>query len=206
LLNSIIDKDNNKKQHVAEIKPHKRKSKNGIDNTDINQISYQYFEGIDLMEIEGFNEVLIMCLIIEVGLAGIKKFKTAKQFSSWLRLAPNNKISGGKILSHHLPKGSSRLKIAFRNTANAIGNLKEGWLVDFFKRINYKKGRESAISALARKLAVIVWNMITKATKYNPPSKYLYLDEKRKLGIVKYIKKQIVKYEISNMELGYVTT
>jgi transposase len=169
----------------------------------MNQISYQYFEGVDLMEIEGFNEALIMCLISEVGMDGIKKFQSAKQFTSWLRLSPNNKISGGKILSHHLPKGSSRLKTAFRNTANAIGNLKEGWLVDFFKRINYKKGRAAAVSALARKLAVIVWNMITKATKYNPPSQYLFLDEKRRLGIVKYIRKKIAKFELSKEELGY---
>ena len=70
-------------------------------------------------------------------LEGIKKFESAKQFTSWLRLAPNNKISGGKVLSHHIPKGSSRLKLAFRNAANAIGQLKEGHLVDFFKRIAY---------------------------------------------------------------------
>ena len=203
LLKDIIDKDNNKKQHVAQEKPHKRKNKNGITDTDMNRISCQYFEGVDLMEIEGFNEGLVMCLISEVGMEGIKKFQSAKQFTSWLRLAPNNKISGGKILSHHLPKGSSRLKIAFRNTANAIGNLKDGWLVDFFKRINYKKGREAAVSALARKLAVIVWNMITKATNYNPPSKYMYLDEKRKLNIVKHIKKQIAKFDLSKEELGY---
>jgi transposase len=203
LLKNIIDKDNNKKQYVAGSKPYKRKGKNGITDTDINQISYQYFEGVDLMEIEGLNEGLVMCLISEVGMSGIKKFQSSKQFTSWLRLAPNNKISGGRVLSHHLPKGSSRLKIAFRNTANAIGNLKEGWLVDFFKRINYKKGREAAISALARKLAVIVWNMITKATKYNPPTQYQYLDEKRKAGIVKRIRKQIAKFELSKEELGY---
>ena len=212
LLKDIIDKDNHKKQHVAERKPHKRKNKNGINNTDMNQISYQYFEGVDLMEIEGFNEALVMCLMSEAGVEGIKKFQSAKQFASRLRLAPNNKISGGKVLSRHLPKGSSRLKIAFRNTTNAIGNLKEGWLVDFFKRINYKKGREAAISALARKLAVIVWNtaylvrstsMITGATKYTPPSRYLFLDEKRKLGIVKHIRKQIAKFDLSKEELGY---
>jgi len=203
LLKNIIDNDNNKKQHVAKKKPYKRKSKNGITDTDMNQISYQYFEGVDLMEIEGLNEGLVMCLISEVGMEGIRKFQSAKQFTSWLRLAPNNKISGGKVLSRHLPKGSSRLKIAFRNTANAMGNLKEGWLVDFFKRINYKKGREAAVSALARKLAVIVWNMITNATKYNPPTQYLYLDEKRKLGIVKRIRKQIAKFDLSKEELGY---
>ena len=50
----------------------------------------------------------------------IKKNKTAKQFTSWLRLAPNNKVSGGKVLSSKVGKGSNRLKIVFRNAANAI--------------------------------------------------------------------------------------
>jgi transposase len=205
IIKNMIDKDDNKKQHVIHKKSHKRKNKNAITGTDMNQLGYQYFEGIDLMAIEGFNDGIIMSLISEVGLQGIKKFESAKQFASWLRLAPNNKISGGKILSHHLPKGSSRLKIAFRNAANAIGQLKEGWLVDFFKRINYKKGRICAVSALARKLAVIVWNMIVKGQNYNPPTQYLFLDEKRKLGIVKRIRKQITKFELTNTDLGFVT-
>jgi hypothetical protein len=51
--------------------------------------------------------------------------------------------------------------------------------VDFFKRINYKKGRATAVTALARKLAVIIWNMLVKGTNYNPPTEYLFLDEKR---------------------------
>jgi len=58
----------------------------------------------------------------EVGLTGLKKFDTAKQFASWLRLSPNNKISGGKVLSNKIVKGSNRLKIALRNAANATGN------------------------------------------------------------------------------------
>ncbi len=45
-----------------------------------------------------------MAIISEIGLEGIKKFSSAKQFTAWLRLAPNNKISGGKVLSHHIPK------------------------------------------------------------------------------------------------------
>ena len=72
----------------------------------MNLLSYQYFEGIDLMAIEGINEGLIMAIMSEIGLEGIRKFPTAKQFTAWLRLAPNNKISGGKVLSHHIPKGS----------------------------------------------------------------------------------------------------
>lgn len=201
-INEIIDKDNNKKQHVATKKPHKRKNKNAIVDTDMNQLGYQYFEGVDLMAIEGFNDAIIMSLMSEVGIDGIKKFESAKQFASWLRLAPNNKISGGRVLSKHIPKGSSRLKIAFRNTANAIGQLKEGWLVDFFRRINFKKGRIAAISALARKLAVIVWNMIVKGMPYQPPTQYLCLDQKRKIGLVKRIRKQITKFEITQEDLG----
>ncbi|WP_207428318.1 transposase [Pedobacter sp. SYSU D00535] len=69
----------------------------------------------------------------------VKKFPTAKHFSSWLRLAPNNKISGGKTLSNHIHKGSNRLKIVLRNAANAVGNLKESDLGRFFKRIAFKK-------------------------------------------------------------------
>lgn len=202
LLKNIVEKSDTKKQHFIEKKKHKRKNKNGLMDTDLNLLSYQYFEGIDLMAIEGVNEGLIMAIISEIGLEGLRKFPSAKQFTAWLRLAPNNKISGGKVLSHHIPKGSSRLKIAFRNTANAIGNLKEGWLVDFFKRINFKKGRSTAVTALARKLAVIVWNMLVNGKNYNPPTEYLFLDEKRKLKLVARVKKQITKFELTKEDLG----
>ena len=36
---------------------------------------------------------------------GIRKFPTAKQFTSWLKLCPNTKVSGGRVLSSHIPKG-----------------------------------------------------------------------------------------------------
>ena len=205
-LEDVIDNDDNKKQHIASKKPYKRKNKNTIRNTDMNQLAYQYFEGIDLMAIEGVNDATVMAIISEIGLEGIKKFKLAKQFTSWLRLAPNNKISGGKILSHHLPKGSNRLKIAFRLAANTIGNLKEGHLNDFFKRINYKKGRATAVSATARKLAVIIWNMLVKGEDYKPPSEYLYLDQKRKMKLVKRIKRNIAKFELTPKEVGFDNT
>ena len=206
LLEDIINKDDNKKQHIANKKPYKRKNKNTIRGTDMNQIAYKYFEGIDLMEIEGVNDATIMTIISEIGLNGIRKFDSAKQFTAWLRLAPNNKISGGKVLAHHIPKGSSRTKIALRNAANAIGNLKEGHLSDFFRRINYKKGRATAINATARKLAVIIWNMLAKEQNYNPPTQYMFLDEKRRLGMVKRLKKQITKFEIKPEQLGFATT
>lgn len=206
LLKKIIKNDDNKKKHKVKKKVHKRKNKNAIRNTDMNQIGFQIFEGVDLMAIEGVNDATVMAFISEIGLEGIKKFKTSKEFTAWLRLAPNNKISGGKVLSHHLPRGSNRLKIALRQSANAIGNLKEGHLNNFFRRISYKKGRSTAISATARKLAVIIWNMLTKKEPYNPPTEYLFLDQKRKMKLVSRIKKNIAKFELKPEDVGFVTT
>lgn len=206
MLHEIIDNDDNKRQHFIDPKPHKRINKNTPENIDLNLKAYQMFEGTDLLAIEGMSYSTILSLMSEVGIEGIRKFTSAKHFASWLRLAPNNKVSGGKLLSSKIPKGSNRLKIALRNAANAIGNLKESTpLRDFFQRINFRKGRVSAISATARKLAVIIWNMVVKRVAYINPEGYLFLDQKRKLGLVKRIKKQIHKFGLTNEDIGLAT-
>src|SRR5215210_2083962 len=172
LLREQINGNDDKREHFIDRKVHKKINKNWPKNIDINLMSYQYFEGVDLLSIEGVSHSTVLSIMSEVGLEGLKKFGTGKQFASWLRVAPNNKISGGKVLSHKVPKGSSRLKIALRNAANAIGNLKDTPLSNFFNRINYRKGRVSAISATARKLAVIVWNMVVRKQPYNNEDGY----------------------------------
>jgi len=203
MLDEIINSNDDKKQHHIDPKPHKRVNKNTPKDIDLNLKSYQMFEGTDMLAIEGMSYSTVLALMSEVGINGIRKFPSAKQFASWLRLAPNNKVSGGKVLSSKVPKGSNRLKIALRNAANAIGNLKESTpLRDFFQRINYRKGRVSAISATARKLAVIIWNMAVKRVAYINPEGYLFLDQKRKLGLVKRIKKQIDKFGLTTEDIG----
>jgi transposase len=96
----------------------------------------------------------------------IHKFPTAKSFACWLGLVPNNKISGGKVIGNRTPSGKNHIAKALRQAANSIGNQKEHELTPFFKRIAFKKGRLAAIIATARKLAVIIWNMIIKAEPY----------------------------------------
>ena len=200
MLNEQINSDDNKREHYIDKKIHKRVNKNAPKNIDINLMSYQYFEGVDLLAIEGVSHSTVLTLISEVG-TGIHKFQSAKQFTSWLRLSPNNKISGGKVLSNRIPKGSNRLKIALRNAANSIGNLKDTALSNFFKRIAFRKGRVSAISATARKLAVIIWNMIVKKVPYKPETEYQFLDQKRKK--ITQMKKLITKFEISINDLSF---
>lgn len=201
LLIEQISNDKTKTALKAEKKVHKRINKNAPKNMDINQLAYQHFNGIDLMNIEGVSHNTIIALMSEVGYEGIKKFEASKQFTSWLRLSPNNKISGGKILSNKIAKGSNRLKIALRNAANAIGNLKDTHLSNFFKRVCYRRGRPAAISATARKLAVIIWNMVVKGISYQPPTIYEFLDQKRKRKVQE-MKKLIHKFNVSTKELG----
>jgi transposase len=188
----------------ASVKIHKRINKNTPTAFDLNQVAFQFFGGIDLMEIEGVSHATVLTLMSEIGPDGFKKFESGKQFASWLRLAPNNKISGGRILSNKIPKGSNRSKIALRQAANTIGNMKQANLHDFFWRICIRKGRTSAITATARKLAIIIWNMIVKKQPYSPPSVYEFLDQKRKRKVIE-MKKLISKFDISPNELGIIS-
>lgn len=156
------------------------------------------------MEIEGVSHGTILSLMSEIGPAGFNKFQSGKQFASWLRLAPNNKISGGKILSSKIPRGSNRLKIALRQAANAIGNLKSANLYNFFVRISIRKGRSAAVTATARKLAIIIWKMVVQRVKYNPPNPYEFLDQKRKRKVLE-MRKLIHTFDIKTEELVFAT-
>ena len=132
----------------------------------------------------------------------IFKFGTAKQFTSWLRLSPNNRKSGGKILSSRTDKTKAILTKALRDAANAVGlSKKNDYLVMFFKKIAFKKGRGAAITATARKIAVILWNMIVKKEPYNPIKSEEYLSQMRQRKI-KFIKRDIQKMKITIDELS----
>jgi len=116
----------------------------------------------------------------------LAKFETQKKGKSRSEKKTTHSAWDTKWIGYFFTvhKGSNRLKVALRQTANVIGNLKEGHLNNFFRRINYKKGRATAVSATARKLAVIIWNMLTKTEQYQPPTEYLFLDQKRKMKLV----------------------
>ncbi len=185
---------------VPSKKPYKRINKNSIKTVDLNIVAFQYFGGVDLLEIPGISHGTVLSIMSEIGPDGLGKFPTAKHFTSWLRLAPNNKISGGKTISSKVPKGSNRLKIAFRNAAYSIARLKDSQLNKFYKKMLFKKGSTKAITATARKLATIVWNMITKKMPYQAQEEYLFLDQKRKQ--IAQVRRKIAKFGIDPNELG----
>ena len=84
-----------------------------------------------------------------------------------------------------------------------MGNLKDSDLGKFFKKIAFRKGQQAAITATARKLAVIIWNMITEKEPYNPTNEYVFLDQKRRQ--IALIRKRIASLGIDPNELGIFT-
>ena len=197
ILKSYLVGNSQINHHSVKITQKQTKGKNQV-KFDLPQLSYQYY-GVDLFAIESVSMNTVLTLITEIG-QGIYKFKTAKQFSAFLRLAPNNKVSGGKLISSRTPKGANKLSIALRNAANTIDRIKKGSLVSFFKRIAYKKGRAAAITATARKLAVIIWNMIVKKQQYKPLAEDVYR-ELIKVKVIKNIQHQMKKLNIVTDDL-----
>ena len=120
-----------------------------------------------------------------------------------MRLAPNNRISGGKVISSRTPKGANKLALALRNAANTIDKKPDSALGQFFKRIAYKKGRGAAITATARKMAVIIWNMIVKHQEYSPIQSAEYR-ERIKQNRIRSIRKMMVNSDIDIDELAII--
>lgn len=167
----------------------------------IGKLVTEYF-GVDLMQIPGVSYNTILCLLTQVG-NDIFKFPTYKHFCSWLRLAPNNKITGGKVITSRTPKGKNRLALALRQAANSIGNQKQGDLNQFFKRVAFRKGRAAAVTATARKLAVIIYQMITNQENYKPycPDK---VSNRIKNKVIKNIRSSIDRLQLTEEQIKFL--
>jgi transposase len=167
-------------------------------NFNLRQLAFTHLR-TDLYEIPGVSHSTILCILCNMG-TDINRFPSAKHFASWLRLVPNNKLSRGRLISSRTPKGKNVLAIALRQAANSIGNQKEHPLTPYFKRIAYRKGRSAAITATARKLAIIIWNMITKSQPYKQKDPQVVLQVKKHAQI-KNIKRRLFSLNLTETEM-----
>lgn len=88
-----------------------------------------------------------------------------------------------------------------QRAANVIGyNLKKGALHQFFVRIKSRSGYMEAVVATARKLAVVIWNMLAKKQQYQPTQNDTYL-EKVRVQSIKNIQRKLKKLNIKPEEL-----
>jgi transposase len=133
-------------------------------NFNINPYLQKIF-GIDISRIYGFSDDTALTLFAEVG-SDLSCFGTANRFTSWIGIAPNNKISGGKIISSHLPKKKHAVKKALVQAANSLYRS-DNALGDSYRRLKSRMGPKSAKCAMARKLAIIYYTMVTKKEEFN---------------------------------------
>jgi transposase len=207
-IEALLEKqigDNERKdgEQRPQMKRTERKKQNkNRPQMDIERLAFQLTGGIDLSRIDGVSGQTLLSVISEIG-TEVDKFPSAKHFASWLRLAPNNRKSGGRVMSSHTPKRKNRLSLALQRAANVIGNnLKDGALHQFFVRIKIKKGYMEAVVATARKLAVIIWNMLSKKEQYQPTEDAAYT-EKLKAQAIKNMQKKLKRLNISPEELVF---
>jgi transposase len=165
--------------------------------------SYLYgIYGVDLTQIPGFQALTIQTLLSEVG-RDLTKWKTEKHFTSWLGLCPNFKRSGGKDQSSQTRKVQSRSARAFRAAARALAKS-QSYLGAFYRRMCARLGRPKAITATARKLAVIFYNMVKHGTHYKELGEDYYLKQQKQRQL-KRLKKQAKLFGfdlIPNTEVG----
>jgi len=133
--------------------------------------------GVDLTEIHGMGPSLSLKLVGECG-TDLRAWPSAKHFTSWLCLAPGNKISGGKVLSSRTRRSSSRAAALLRLAAVTIGRSDTA-LGAFYRRLAARAGKAKAVTATARKIAVLFYNTLRHGMTYKDPGASHYEERYR---------------------------
>jgi transposase len=120
--------------------------------------------GLDLTAAHGMGVLSVLVILSEIGL-DLNKWRSAKAFASWLGLCPNNKISGGRVISSHTRQVNNRAAAAFRMAAVSLGPT-ETWLGSFHRRMKGRLGEAGAVTATAHKLAMVVYHLLKHKEAY----------------------------------------
>ena len=170
-INSVSDKK------VTKI----RKSKN---NPKFNVSQYLYDAlGVEVTKIYGLKEITALTVFSETGVDLKEKFPTEKQFLSWLNVVPNNKITGGKVISSKVKKKKNKAGQAFREAASALWKAQNP-IGDYLRRKKAKSGGRKAVVATARKIAAIYYKMVTEKVEFEPK----YLDKNKEVYLINKLK------------------
>lgn len=169
--------------------PRKVYTKNRLNFNATNYL--QNMIGVDVTKIFGISEVLALDIISETGI-DMSKWPTKKHYTSWLNLAPNNRISGGKLLKPKRVKKKNKAGQAFLMAAFALQRSNH-WLGSYYRRMKARQGPAVANKATARKLALIFYDMVKYQKEFNPINtesyEKLFAEQK-----IKYLKNQAVKF------------
>jgi hypothetical protein len=121
--------------------------------------------GVDLTQIDGVDELTVQKVLSETG-TDMSKWPTVKHFTSWLRLCPNNKITGGKVIHTGVQPTKNRASTALRVAAASLKNS-DSALGAYYRRMRARLGAPEAITATAHKLARIIYIMLKERKPYH---------------------------------------
>ncbi len=120
--------------------------------------------GVDLTRIDGVDAYTALKVIGEIG-TDMTKWPSAKHFASWLGLSPDNRITGGRVISSKTKASANRAAAALRLAANAL-HRSDSALGAFLRRKKAHLGAPKAITATAHKLARIIYSMLRYGQQY----------------------------------------
>jgi len=135
--------------------------------TPLHQLS-----GADLSQLDGIGPYNALRLICEIG-TDMSRWPSERHFTSWLTLAPDNKVSGGRLLSSRTPPSANRAAAVLRMAAVSLGRTQTA-LGAFYRRLAYRIGKAKAITATARKLAILVYRTLKGDLVYQDPGAATY--------------------------------
>jgi transposase len=148
---------------------------------DLAQSLFRMTDGIDLTQIDGLDALSVQNILSETG-TDMSKWPTEKHFTSWLCLAPNNVITGGKVKKSQTPPTQNRASNTFRIAAQSLARS-DCALGAFYRRMRAFHGAPKAITATARKLAQIVYFMLKRREPFKALDTAYYENQYREKTI-----------------------
>ena len=144
---------------------------------DLASALYRMSGGVDLTRIDGVDELTIQKVLSETG-TDMSKWPTEKHFASWLRLCPNNKITGGKVIQRGVQPTTNRASTALRVAAASLHHS-DSALGAYYRRIRARSGAPVAVTATAHKLARIIYAMLKEHKPYHDVGSHYYEQQYR---------------------------
>lgn len=159
--------------------------------------------GVDLSQVDGIAPYTALRFIAEVGL-DMSRWPTEKHFTSWLMLAPKNRISGGRLLSSRTGPSANRTATILRVAVMSLMRTQTA-LGAFYRRLAARIGKPQAVTATARKLAIVLYRALTGKLQYRDPGAAGYNRQQRTRTLRRLRQRAAtLGFELVNRETGEV--